>query len=165
MSVVGTKFPAFKATLLTGEKIKLPNFCQGSRVMIVLIFHRSAQLQANAWYTVYRMRFEAKGYRFLEIQLFSSKLYLVRGAIDEGHRMNVPDDHHSSIATYFGPLKVITNSLSIEDKHVPYVFWIEPDGTIQDQHSGYPSHASHPHENQHSEGRINNQDDDYHPGD
>jgi len=138
--VEGIKFPSLVAETLSGNQFKTPD-PDGKAIHVILIaFKRGVQPQIDEWLSALSGTVTNRSdIEIYEVPMLAGGWRLMSGIIDGGMRSGIPQDKHSSVATFYGDIKRYKEILDMEQEDHCYLYIIDPQGTIRFAATGPPS--------------------------
>ena len=136
-------FPLLQARTLAGENIEYPKALAGNKSLLVMVFedigrYQEAQSQANQWLAVCESRWQRLGILAHEIPMMGGVWKIARSYIDEGMRLGLPVEKHSSVSCFYGDKDKYRRLLAIEKFAEAQVFLLDENGSILLQTHGAP---------------------------
>lgn len=138
--VVGMTFPNLAAETLSGTRFQTPDPARKTSHVILIAFKRGVQPQIDEWLSALSGTVaNSSDIEMYEVPMLAGGWRLMSGIIDGGMRSGIPQQKHSSVATFYGDIKRYKDILDMEQEDHCYLYIIDPQGTIQFAATGPPS--------------------------
>ncbi len=137
--VVEMSFPVLKAETLAGTRFQSPDPAQEETQIIIIAFRRGVQNQIDQWLDELAGPVsESPNIQMYEVPMLAKGWKLMSGVIDGGMRSGIPQEKHSSVATYYGDVRRYKDILDMENEELCYIYIVDPKGVIRFAAAGPP---------------------------
>jgi len=138
--VEGMIFPNLAAETLSGNQFQTPDPDGEASHVILIAFKRGVQAEIDEWLSALSGTVANRSdIEMYEVPMLAGGWRLMSGIIDGGMRSGIPQDKHSSVATFYGDIKRYKDILDMEQEDHCYLYIIDPQGTIRFAATGPPS--------------------------
>lgn len=138
---VGTIFPNMEGESLVHGMVNIPEDLKGKHTLIGLAFSKKSESSLNGWFNpIYQQLIKKPEAGSLFAFNYDVNVYFVpmlTGAkrpayksVMEKVEKDVDKSLHPNILFYQGTLKEYKDALSIDDKNIPYIYLLDPEGKI-----------------------------------
>ena len=138
--VEGMAFPILVAETLDGKQFQTPDPERETSHIILIAFKRGVQPQIDKWLSALSGPVAARqDVEMYEVPMLAGAWRLMSGIIDGGMRSGIPQEKHSSVATFYGDIKRYQDILDMDQTDQCYLYVIDPQGIIRFASSGPPA--------------------------
>ncbi|MDZ7793862.1 MAG: hypothetical protein U5P10_09290 [Spirochaetia bacterium] len=138
--VEGMIFPNLVAETLAGNQFQTPDPDGETSHVILIAFKRGVQAEIDEWLSALSGTVtNSSDIEMYEVPMLAGGFRLMSGIIDGGMRSGIPQEKHSSVATFYGDIKRYKEILDMEQEDQCYLYIIDPQGTIRFAATGPPS--------------------------
>ncbi|WP_421872435.1 hypothetical protein [Marinoscillum sp.] len=138
---MGTPFPQLEGESLVHGMVNIPEDVQGKHTLIGLAFSKKSEKDLNGWFNpVYQQLIKEPEAGSLFAFSYDVNVFFVpmltgakRPAYESVMKKvekDVDKKLHPNILFYKGSMKDYKDALNIDDKDVPYIYLLDPDGKI-----------------------------------
>ena len=138
---IGSTFPDLEGESLTHGMVNIPADVKGKHTLVGLAFSKKSEKDLNKWFNpVYQQLITEPEAGSLFAFSYDVNVYFVPmltgakrpayEAVMKKVEKDVDKRLHPNILFYKGTLKEYKNALNIDDKNVPYVYLLDPEGKV-----------------------------------